>query len=99
MTTGDPGPSFGTAYHPEPDLTPNGHRLTASPATLRGLPRRRRPAMIALSVALVGAGIVASAALYQRANHQVPVVVVTAAVPAGTAVVTTTTGTWWLACW
>jgi hypothetical protein len=93
VSPGDLGPSFGTAFHPEPDLMPNGHRLTTGPATLRGLPRRRRPAMIALSVALVGAGIVASAALYQQANHQVPVVVVTAAVPVGTAITSADVGT------
>ena len=39
--------------------------------------------MIALAVALVGAGILASAALYQRADHQVPVIMVIAPVPAG----------------
>jgi hypothetical protein len=39
--------------------------------------------MIALAGALVGAGVLASAALYQRVNRQVPVLVVTATVPAG----------------
>jgi SAF domain len=39
--------------------------------------------MIALAVAMAGAGVVVSAALYQRADHQVPVVLVTADVPAG----------------
>ena len=70
--SGDPGPGYGTAFHPEPDLLPNGHDGPPGPAALRSLPRRRRPVMIFLAVALVGAGIVASAALYQRANHQVP---------------------------
>jgi hypothetical protein len=86
VTTGQPAPGFGTAYHPETDLPPNGSGMTPRPGQLRGLPRRRRPAMIALSVALVGAGVLVSAGLYQRASHQVPVVLVTAAVPAGTAI-------------
>ena len=82
MSAGSPGPGFGTAYHPEPELPPNG-AAAARPGHLRSLPRRRRPGMIALAVALVGAGVLVSAGLYQRANHQVPVVLVTAAVPAG----------------
>jgi hypothetical protein len=76
----------GTAYFPEPDITPNGagHRLPGLEAgRLRGLPRRRRPAMIALAVAMAGAGVVVSAAVYQRADHQVAVVMVAQPVPAG----------------
>ena len=83
MSTGHSVPGFGTAYHPEPELPPNGRAGGPQPGQLRGLPRRRRPAMIALAVALVGAGVLVSAGLYQRANHQVPVVLVTTAVPAG----------------
>jgi SAF domain len=49
--------------------------------------------MIALAVALIGAGILASAALYQRANHQVPVLLVTAAVPAGSQITSADIGT------
>jgi hypothetical protein len=49
--------------------------------------------MIALAVALIGAGILASAALYQRANHQVPVLLVTAAVPAGSVITSADVGT------
>ena len=93
MTAGHPVPGFGAAYHPEPDLTPNGTGMAAQPGQLRGLPRRRRPAMIALSVALVGAGVLVSAGLYQRANHQVPVVLVTAPVPAGAAITAADVGT------
>ncbi|HLQ57309.1 MAG TPA: SAF domain-containing protein [Streptosporangiaceae bacterium] len=93
MTTGQPVPGFGTAYYPESDLQPNGSAVAPQLGRLRGLPRRRRPAMIALSVALVGAGILVSAGLYQRANHQVPVVLVTAAVPAGTAITAADVGT------
>ena len=50
---------------------------------LGSLPRRRRPGMIALAFALVGAGVLASATLYQRVNRQIPVLLVTAPVPAG----------------
>jgi hypothetical protein len=39
--------------------------------------------MIALAVAMAGTGAMVSAALYQHADHAVPVVVVTAPVPAG----------------
>ena len=49
--------------------------------------------MIALAVALVGAGILASAALYKRADHQVPVLVVIAPVPAGSVITSADLGT------
>jgi hypothetical protein len=39
--------------------------------------------MIALAVAMAGAGVVVSAAIYQQADHQVAVVMVTRPVPAG----------------
>jgi SAF domain len=83
--TKQPPAGIGTAYFPDADVSPgNGHVSPASPAgQLRGLPRRRRPAMIALAVAMAGAGVLVSAALYQRTDHQVPVVMVTATVPAG----------------
>ena len=42
--------------------------------------------MIALAAALIGVGILASAALYHRADHQVPVLLVTATVPAGSVI-------------
>ena len=87
MSGSDPGLDFGTVFHPEPQPSRNGPTRTAARGQpngqLRGLPRRRRPAMIALAAALIGAGILASAALYNRENHQVPVVVVTAQVPVG----------------
>jgi hypothetical protein len=80
-------PAVGTAYFPEPDIAPNGSGPAspagAAPGRLRGLPRRRRPAMIALAVAMAGAGVVVSAAVYQQADHQVAVVIVTQPVPAG----------------
>jgi SAF domain-containing protein len=86
MTAGEPGAGFGTVYHPEPELAPNGGEAPVTLGQLRSLPRRRRPGMIALAVVLVGAGILASAALYQRQNHQVPVILVASAVPAGSVI-------------
>jgi SAF domain len=87
MSKQPPAP-IGTAYFPDADIPSNGQVAThashsASAGRLRGLPRRRRPAMIALAVAMAGAGVLASTAVYQRTDHQVPVVMVTAAVPAG----------------
>jgi hypothetical protein len=81
-----PPPGIGTAYFPEPDIAPNGAGRSGQSqevGRLRGLPRRRRPAMIALAVALAGAGVVVSAAVYQRTDHLVAVVMVTQPVPAG----------------
>jgi hypothetical protein len=49
--------------------------------------------MIALAVALVGAGILASAALYQGADHRVPVLIITTPVPAGSVVTAADVGT------
>lgn len=91
MTGTGQGPSLGTVFQPEPG--PGGNGAAARPGQLRGLPRRRRPAMIALAAALIGAGVLASAALYQRANHQVPVLLVTAAVPAGAHITAADIGT------
>ena len=83
-------PVLGTAFFPEPDVSGNGTGLASAagtvPVRLRGLPRRRRPAMVALAVAMVGAGVLVSAAVYQRASHQVSVVTVTQPVPAGAAI-------------
>jgi hypothetical protein len=74
----------GTAYHPEiePEFNGSRHRSYAS-GQLAKLPRRRRPGMIALAVALVGAGVLASAALYSATSLRVPVLVITADVPPG----------------
>jgi len=79
-----PPAGVGTAYFPSTDVPPNGNGSTVSavPGPLRGLPRRRRPAMVALAIALAGAGVLISAEVYQRTDHQVPVVVVTGSVPA-----------------
>jgi hypothetical protein len=82
-----PPVGIGTAFFPDPDVTPNGTSHNAvigpEPRRLRGLPRRRRPAMIALAAAMAGAGVIVSAAVYQRADHQVAVVMVTQPVAAG----------------
>jgi SAF domain len=93
MSGTDPGLGFGTVYHPEPEPARNGPAATVAPGHLRGLPRRRRPGMIALAAALIGVGILASAALYHRADHQVPVLVVTATVPAGSVITASDVGT------
>ena len=99
MTTGEhgigfePGGGFGTVFHPEPYLAPNGEARAATPGQLRKLPRRRRPGMIALAVVLVGVGILGSAALYQRQNHQVAVIMVITRVPVGSVIVAADLGT------
>jgi hypothetical protein len=86
VSAGQPGGNFGTVFHPEPDPLPPGNGGPARAGPLRPLPRRRRPGMIALAVALIGVGILGGAALFQRVNHQVPVLLVSRAVPAGTTV-------------
>lgn len=87
-------PAAGTAYHPEIEPEFNGSRQRAWPTgQLAQLPRRRRPGMIALAVALVGVGILASAAVYAATSQRVPVVVVTANVPAGSVITSGAVGT------
>jgi hypothetical protein len=85
MTSQPPG--IGTAYFPDVDVLPNGSGANSGAGPdagrLRQLPRRRRPAMIALALAMAGAGVLVSAAVYQRADHQVAVTMVTQAVPPG----------------
>jgi hypothetical protein len=78
-----PGTGFGTVFHPEPDPLPPSNGGPPRIGQLRPLPRRRRPAMVALGVALVGVGILGGAALFQHVNHQVPVLVLRSDVPAG----------------
>jgi hypothetical protein len=85
MSASEPGGGFGTVFHPEPEPAGNG---PVPLVQLRPLPRRRRPGMIALAVALVGAGILGSAWLYHDVNHQVPVLMITKAVPAGSQLTT-----------
>jgi hypothetical protein len=77
-------PAIGTAYNPGTDAPPNGAAgKHGRGVALARLPRQRRPAMIALAVALICAGIVASTAVYSATNHRVPVLVAQANVPAG----------------
>jgi len=81
----DKGPAIGTAYHPPADAAFNGAAPQAGqPIALARLPRRRRPGMIALAVALMGAGILASTAVYSATNRTVPVLVAEGNVPTGT---------------
>jgi hypothetical protein len=93
VSGGEPIPGIGTVYRPEPEPVPNGPVPATGRAQLRALPRRRRPGMIALAVALVGVGILASAALYQRADHQLPVLLVIAPVPVGSTITGADIGT------
>jgi SAF domain len=90
-------PGVGTAYFPDTDIMSNGSGPSPAPGPeagrLRSLPRRRRPAMIALALALAGAGVIVSAAVYQRADHQVAVIMVTQAVPAGAVITSADVGT------
>ncbi len=87
------GPAVGTSFHPEVDPELNGARVNWAPGTLARLPRRRRPGMIALAVALVGLGVLASAAIYTATNTRVPVLVATANVPAGAVITASAVGT------
>jgi len=82
MNGGQQAGSLGTVFQPVPDLDPGGSRLLP-PSQLRRLPRRRRPAMVLLAVVLIGVGVLGSAALYVRQNHQVPVLLVVEPVSAG----------------
>lgn len=87
MSAGQPGGGgFGTVFHPEPEPVPGGNGGPLRIGQLRPLPRRRRPAMIALAVVLIGAGILGGAALYRSINHRVEVLLVRTAVPAGAVV-------------
>jgi len=91
---GRTGPAIGTAFHPEVEPDLNGAARSAGfPGQLARLPRRRRPGMIALAVTIVGVGILASTAVYTATNHQVPVLVATADVPAGTVITASAIGT------
>jgi SAF domain len=81
---------IGTAFFPEPDVVPNGTPRQGSDGRdtrrLHGLPRRRRPAMLALAIAMVGAGVLASAAVYQRIDRQISVITLTRSIPAGSVI-------------
>jgi hypothetical protein len=90
-------PSTGTAFHPEIEPEYNGSSTHRSWQTGTGqlakLPRRRRPGMVALAVALVGVGILASISVYAATNTRVPVIVITANVPAGARIPSGAVGT------
>lgn len=83
MSSGQQGSGFGTVFHPEPDPLPPGNGGPVRVGALRPLPRRRRPGMIALAVALIGVGILGGAFLFQKVNHTVPVLLVSRNVAAG----------------
>lgn len=88
------GPAIGTSFHPETDPAFNGRRFSNNPSVqLARLPRRRRPGMIALAVALVGVGTLAGAAIYTATNHRVAVLVATASVPPGSVITAGDVGT------
>ncbi len=87
-----PGPQVGTAYFPEVEFSGNGSRQR-QPGQLARLPRRRRPGMIALAVALIGLGILASAAVYAATSVRIPVIVVTGNVPVGSVISSADLGT------
>lgn len=86
MSAGQQGGGYGTVFHPEPEPVPGGNGGPIRMGQLRPLPRRRRPAMIALAVVLIGAGILGGAALFRSVNHQVEVLLVRSPVPAGSVV-------------
>jgi hypothetical protein len=86
VSGGQQGGGFGTVFHPEPDPLPPGNGGPIRIGQLRALPRRRRPGMVALAVALIGIGILGGAALFRHVNHQVPVLLVSTAVPVGSVV-------------
>ena len=87
-------PQVGTAFHPEVERSPGSQaRPWQQPGQLARLPRRRRPGMIALAVALVGLGVLASAAAYTATNARVAVLVVTGDVPAGSVITQASLGT------
>ena len=80
-------PRVGTSYLPQTDSGFNGSiRQNGPPVQLARLPRRRRPGMVALAVALVGAGVLASTAVYTATNTRVSVLVVTVQVPPGSVI-------------
>jgi hypothetical protein len=94
--THKPPADIGRAFFPDPNIAPNGstdrRRRRSAPRLLPALPavsRRRRPAMIALAVAMAGTGALISVAAYRHAEHGIPVVLITAPVPAGSPIAST----------
>ena len=87
--TYQPPADLGRAFFPDADIAPNGSagsNRSRPEHKLPALPRRRKPAMIALAVVMAGTGALMSVAVYRHADHAVPVVLVTAPVPAGAAI-------------
>ncbi|MFD0530801.1 hypothetical protein ACFQ1I_35745 [Kitasatospora arboriphila] len=76
-----PTPSAGTAA-----LAPDPHRPAphVPPRTLRA--RRRRPAVLAMAVALIAAGGLGGAALYTSSGQRIAVLAVARDIPMGQAV-------------
>lgn len=88
------GPAIGTSFHPETDPAFNGKGFYNGPSVqLARLPRRRRPGMIALAIALIGAGVLAGAAIYTATNHRVSVLVVIGDVQPGSVISASDVGT------
>jgi hypothetical protein len=85
--TYQPPADIGRSFFPDTDVSHNGSagsgRSRTEPRMLPALRRRRRPAMVALAVALAGTGALVSVATYRHADHGVSVVLVTAPVYAG----------------
>lgn len=87
------GPAAGTAFHPQADPVFNGASRPGNTGQLARLPRQRRPAMLALSIVLVGVGILASTYIYAATDRQETVLVVTADVPSGAVITQGAVGT------
>ncbi len=88
------GPAVGTAFFPEAEPAAGFESPVPAPlATLARLPHRRRPGLVALAAALIGAGVLVSAWVYQATGHRIRVVVVIAAVPAGQVITSADVGT------
>lgn len=92
--SGAKGPAVGTAFHPQAEPAFNGKAPSSERSfQLARLPRRRRPGMIALALALIGAGILASTTLYSATNHRVSVLVAMADVAPGAVITASDVGT------
>jgi SAF domain len=84
----------GTALYPEVDAAFSGRPRSSDPIVrLARLPRRRRPGMVALAIALVGLGVLASTAAYSATNNRQPVVIATEDVPPGQLISASDVGT------
>ncbi len=87
-------PDVGTALYPDVDTALGGRSRPTEPVVpLVRLPRRRRPGMVALAVALIGVGVLASTAVYSETNRREPVLVATSDVPAGEPITASDIGT------